>query len=257
MDFLRARNPDLPLHYQHIASWYKHWGETWKVRWDYAFFQMVHETNYLKFRRGNGKRGDVHPRQNNFAGLGATGGGVPGDSFPDVRTGVLAQIHHLVVYSGERVASPAAPRTRLTQKDIIYLSRRTGRPIRFSDLTNRWAADRRYHHLLHRHATRFKDGFCKRGQAHSDNAGPDPAKRNPAATSRVRAAVPSPAVARIPTPVPARKPVVKRAARSLEKPAAPKLRPAYVVSLPQAEADGSRLDAFSFLGNPVPIERLD
>ncbi len=52
------------------------------------------------------------PKQNNFAGLGTTGGGVPGDSYPDVNTGVLAQIQHLVVYSGERIDEPVGARTQ-------------------------------------------------------------------------------------------------------------------------------------------------
>ena len=37
--------------------------------------------------------------QFNFAGLGATGNGVPGNSFPDVRTGIRAQIQHLKAYA--------------------------------------------------------------------------------------------------------------------------------------------------------------
>ena len=61
--------------------------------------------------KGNGRWGDVNPKQNNFAGLGTTGGGVPGDSYPDVNTGVLAQIQHLVVYSGERIDDPVGART--------------------------------------------------------------------------------------------------------------------------------------------------
>ena len=46
--------------------------------------------------------GATEPKQNNFAGIGTTGGGVPGDSFPDVSSGALAQMQHLVAYSGER-----------------------------------------------------------------------------------------------------------------------------------------------------------
>lgn len=51
-------------------------GEDLGLRWDYAFFQMAIETNYLSFRREGGRRSDVRPSQNNFAGLGATGNGV-------------------------------------------------------------------------------------------------------------------------------------------------------------------------------------
>jgi len=161
MQFLRSRHPDLSPRYRHIADWYRHWGEQLRVRWDFAFFQMLHETNYLKFRRANGQRGDVHERQFNFAGLGATGGGVPGDSFPDVKTGVLGQIQHLVAYSGQKVKNPVAPRTRKKQHHIVSASQRARKPIRFSDLTRRWAADPRYHIALSRTADRFMKGFCR------------------------------------------------------------------------------------------------
>ena len=71
MAFLGQHNEKLDPKYREIARWYKYWSEAWRVRWDYAFYQMALETNYLKFRRGDGKRGDVHEKQNNFAGLGA------------------------------------------------------------------------------------------------------------------------------------------------------------------------------------------
>ncbi len=61
-------------------------------------------------RRQPGRR--AIPRQNNFAGIGTTGGGVPGDSFPDVSTGVLAQMQHLVAYSGEHVRQSGWRRAR-------------------------------------------------------------------------------------------------------------------------------------------------
>lgn len=162
MAFLKARNTDLDPRYNDIAAWYKRYGENLQIRWDYAFFQMLLETNYLTFRRGNGQWGDVRPRQNNFAGIGATGGGVPGDSFPDVATGVRAQLEHLVVYSGERVPAPTAPRTRLKQDDILAwtapLSRK--RPVTFQDLAGKWAADRAYGRSIELTAQRFRDTHC-------------------------------------------------------------------------------------------------
>ena len=100
------------------------------------------------------------PKQNNFAGIGTTGGGVPGDSFPDVSSGVLAQMQHLIAYSGERVAKPLAPRTREKQDDIIELSRALRRPVRFDDLTNRWAADRNYATSIEWVADRYRQANC-------------------------------------------------------------------------------------------------
>lgn len=160
MAFIRTRNETLDPRFADIARWYKHHGAVWHVRWDYAFFQMVVETNYLQFKRGDGHPGDVKPRQNNFAGIGTTGGGVPGDSYPDVKTGVLAHIQHLVAYSGERLAQPVAPRTQLKQNDIVEVSLKLGRPVRFSDLARRWAVDRHYGASIAAVAERYQEGFC-------------------------------------------------------------------------------------------------
>jgi hypothetical protein len=115
---------------------------------------MVLETNSLKFT------GDVRSRQNNFAGLGATGGGVPGESFADVSSGVLAQLQHLVAYAGIKVETPVAKRTRENQDDIIARSKKLGRAVRFADLTNRWAADGRYARSVDTLATLFRDASC-------------------------------------------------------------------------------------------------
>lgn len=160
MAFLTQRNTRLDPRFRDIAKWYRHHGENWRVRWDFAFFQMALETNYLSFRRPDGRAGDVDPRQNNFAGIGATGGGVPGDRFPDVGTGVLAQIQHLVAYSGELLAQPVAQRTALKQDVIVNASRKLKRPVRFSDLAQRWAADPRYASSIADVASSFYAAHC-------------------------------------------------------------------------------------------------
>jgi len=105
--------------------------------------------------------GDVDPRQNNFAGIGTTGGGVPGDSFPDVKTGVLGQIQHLVVYSGEAIADPVAPRTQLKQDQILLKSRQLKRAVRFSDLARRWAADPKYGSSIEWVADGYRAEHCR------------------------------------------------------------------------------------------------
>ena len=60
-----------------------------------AFTQAMKETAWLKFG------GDVKIEQNNFAGLGTTGGGVAGASFATVREGIRAQIQHLKAYGSK------------------------------------------------------------------------------------------------------------------------------------------------------------
>ena len=160
MAFIAQRNDHLAPKFSTIAEAYRDLGQAWQVRWDYAFFQMVLETNYLKFQRGDGSSGDVGLAQNNFAGVGATGGGVPGDKFPDVRTGVVAHIQHLVAYSGEHVEQPVARRTREFQGDIIEISRKLGRPVTFGDLSHRWAADRGYGKNIETVAELFRKSQC-------------------------------------------------------------------------------------------------
>ncbi len=63
------------------------------VRPEVVFAQSMHETGWLQFG------GDVSVEQFNFAGLGATGGGEPGNYFADVRTGLRAQVQHLKAYA--------------------------------------------------------------------------------------------------------------------------------------------------------------
>jgi hypothetical protein len=159
MQFLKAQNSRLLPKFDNIADWYKKHGEANRVRWDYAFFQMLLETNYLKFKNAAGQ-GDVDPKQNNFAGIGTTGGGVPGDAFPDVSTGVLGQMQHLMAYSGERVDNPVGRRTREKQDEIIQRSKMLGRSVTFKDLTRRWAVDPRYGSSIAHVAGRFTAEFC-------------------------------------------------------------------------------------------------
>lgn len=174
MAFVADRNPHVEPRYREIARWYKYYGEGWHVRWDYAFYQMVLETNYLSYRRGDGSRGDVRENQNNFAGIGATGGGVRGERFPDVKTGVHAQIQHLVAYSGELLAAPIAKRTRENQDDIVKLSQRLGRPVTFGDLARRWATDRAYAKSIDIVAGLFRTRYCDRPAQAAETDVPPP-----------------------------------------------------------------------------------
>ncbi len=171
MAFLRGRHPRLQPQFSGIAEWYFRHGEAWRVRWDYAFFQMLLETNFLTYRKPDGDWGDVRPSQNNFAGLGTTGGGVPGDSYPDVSTGVLAQIQHLVAYSGELLDDPVGPRTRLKQDVIVQLSAPIAarRPVTFQDLSGRWAVDRAYGRSIRAIAKAYEDRFCPEGLERSQS----------------------------------------------------------------------------------------
>ncbi len=192
MRFLATRNSKPLARFRKIAEWYKYHGEAWRVRWDYAFYQMAIETNFLTYRAPSGRMGDVDPKQNNFAGIGTTGGGVPGNSFPDVSTGVLAQIQHLVVYSGERIANPVAPRTELKQDVILKLSRPVAekRPVTFQDLSGRWAVDRRYGRSIEYVAQLFRKRFCNGDDERVAGRGGASAKAQTASLTRSAPALP-------------------------------------------------------------------
>jgi hypothetical protein len=197
---LMERTRNLDPRFRDIARFYRLHGEALRVRWDYAFFQMLLETNYLSYKTGSGSRGDVDPAQNNFAGIGTIGGGVPGDSFPDVSTGVLAQMQHLLAYSGERVTRPLAPRTREKQDEIIELSRALKRPVRFDDLTNRWAKDRNYARSIEWVAERYRAANCTASGEPLNPSPDDDAEERPrrplvAASAPVRAVAPPPPAA--------------------------------------------------------------
>jgi hypothetical protein len=75
-----------------LARYYVLYGDRFGIRADVAWAQMIHETGYGQYG------GDVQPAQNNMAGIGATGGGVPGNSFATAELGVIAQYAHLAWY---------------------------------------------------------------------------------------------------------------------------------------------------------------
>lgn len=135
MSFLERRNGNIDAKFRSIAGHYARIGSELKLRWDTAFFQMLLETGNLKFG------GDVSPSQNNFAGLGATGGGAPGETFPNVETGVKAHLQHLMMYSGDRVENPVAERTRNVQEwGVLTQWQQTIKgPMTFAVLAKKWA----------------------------------------------------------------------------------------------------------------------
>jgi len=75
-----------------LAKLYVIYGKRYGIRADMAWAQMIHETGYGQYG------GLVSPAQNNMAGIGATGPGVPGNSFATAELGVIAQYAHLSWY---------------------------------------------------------------------------------------------------------------------------------------------------------------
>lgn len=103
INFIRRHNPlpKLTVAVEELVELY--WDEAGieGIRPDLALAQAILETGY--FRYG----GDVLPAQNNFCGLGTTGGGARGAWFDSARIGVRAHIQHLLAYSTAR--EPAKP----------------------------------------------------------------------------------------------------------------------------------------------------
>lgn len=86
--FIKQYNANAPAVGQHYISI----GAQLGLRGDIAVCQAIKETGWFKFG------GDVKVSQNNFCGLGTTGGGVAGASFPTVKDGVMAHMQHLWAY---------------------------------------------------------------------------------------------------------------------------------------------------------------
>ena len=127
--YIAAHNKDKK--WQDIVDIYLEEGKAEGVKGDVAFAQSCLETGYFKFA------GDVSEAQNNFAGIGTTGGGVKGRSFPDVRTGVRAQIQHLKAYASKKALNNKCvdPRFDLVTRGIATT---------VDDLGGKWAADTKY-----------------------------------------------------------------------------------------------------------------
>lgn len=80
------------------------------VRAEIPYVQSLKETGWLQFE------GVCDISQYNFAGMGATGGDVAGESYADVRTGIRAQIQHLKAYA---TADPLTEACVDTRYDLV------------------------------------------------------------------------------------------------------------------------------------------
>lgn len=96
------------------------------VKAEIVFCQAMKETGWLRFG------GSVKPDQCNFAGLGATGGSVSGAVFPDVRTGIRAQVQHLKAY-----ASTEPLVNKCVDPRFSYVKR--GSATTLASLNGKWA----------------------------------------------------------------------------------------------------------------------
>lgn len=107
------------------------------VKAEVAFAQAMKETNYLRYG------GDVRINQFNFAGIGATGA-VSGASFPNVRTGIRAQVQHLKAYASKETLKKSCVDPRfsyVTRGSAVYVE---WLGIHENPKGNGWASDHNY-----------------------------------------------------------------------------------------------------------------
>ena len=128
--------PNITVSPEEIVAYYYEEGKREGIRPDVAFAQALKETGF--FRYG----GDVIPEQNNYCGLGTTGGGVKGEFFATPQLGVRAHIQHLLAYSSTRRPTLPIVDPRYGIVRQAYGSRTLGK---WQDLNGRWAVPGRYY----------------------------------------------------------------------------------------------------------------
>jgi len=144
---------------EELARLYVEYGRRFGIRADMAWVQMCHETGFGRYG------GDVLPEQNNYAGIGATGGGVQGNEFATPELGVIAQIAHLAWYTyPDHVSDPYCVRSYdpTSPGDPRHFNNHLGcgRPHPggcriVQDLTGRWAASTVYGDSLYKMAQKI------------------------------------------------------------------------------------------------------
>ena len=92
--YLKAVNPAVPQSVLDMIPLYLSEGAAEGIRGDVAFAQSCLETGNFTFAGST-----VTLDQNNFCGMGVTGGGVKGNSFATPQLGIRAQIQHLKAYA--------------------------------------------------------------------------------------------------------------------------------------------------------------
>jgi hypothetical protein len=129
--FLKNNNESALIQFPDLPKLYREEANIEGVNYDIAFCQMCLETGFLRFGT------DIKPQQNNFAGLGAVGGGFQGASFPSARMGVRAHIQHLKAYASLEplVQEQVDPRFRFVTRGVAPS---------INQLSGRWSADLDY-----------------------------------------------------------------------------------------------------------------
>ena len=134
VNYINKRNPAPKLNctVKQIVHLYYLEGGREGIRPDIAICQAIKETGVWDYG------GDVVPEQNNFCGLGTTGGGVKGEFFATPQLGVRAHIQHLLSYASKRMprVEVVDPRYELIKK---WRPQIFGKLTKWTELNGVWA----------------------------------------------------------------------------------------------------------------------
>ena len=128
-----SRKPNLTVPINQLIASYATWGQKLGIRDDVAFAQSIVETGYFSFP-ANGQLG---PKDNNFAGIGACDSCSHGWSFPSADTGVQAQMELLHLYASSTPWSKDIP-------NVIHGTSVGGCCQTWSQLAGTWASSTVY-----------------------------------------------------------------------------------------------------------------
>ena len=136
LNYLNNTDPQLNCSVDELVDLY--WTEAGRegVREDIALAQAIVETGFFSFT------GDVKPEQNNYCGLGTTGGGVEGEYFDEPEIGVRAHIQHLLAYTTKKHPSTDIVDPRYELAHAIRMER--GIVDKWSGLNGTWAMGSQY-----------------------------------------------------------------------------------------------------------------
>jgi N-acetylmuramoyl-L-alanine amidase len=135
---------------QEIASLLPLWkaaGEEFGVRWDISVGQLIEESGWFGFKN------DVRKAQCNPTGIGATGGGVVGDSFPDWQIGFRAHFQNMALRARRvpaiLIEQVIAPYVKKNYSTISTRVTAAGKPTTdWEDLTGTYAMNPSYHNNI-------------------------------------------------------------------------------------------------------------
>ena len=140
VNYINKRNPSPKLNctVEDIVHLYYLEAGREGIRPDITICQAIKETGVW------GYGGDVVPEQNNFCGLGTTGGGVKGEYFATPQLGVRAHVQHLLAYTSKRMprVEVVDPRYELIKK---WRPQIFGKLTKWTDLNGVWAVPGRHY----------------------------------------------------------------------------------------------------------------